>query len=350
MIYWIVLCNVWINFVLGALIPITPKLNESMAGIAFSAFALMKVIIFVPSGYISDRIGHFTGFSIALIAQVLTLGLILHYPEFVWAARVCEGITLAFGTVAALSLFRIYSKDEKEFSKSISLLLGIGSTGFLIGPFFGYNINIDLALKILFAISIAFSLVHWIFYRIHLQSVLNFVSEKKAPQRASFLLILGFALVKGLGVGTEPLFGWWATENIGLSPLFAGFTFVCGAIGFMLGNLKPKLPMAYLGFFGILFLEISLNGVHWLWWPAMALLGLFSGIAINICLSKLGWDKPENIGFNNSQWLAVSDIPMMMTPALMWQVRESTDTFIRFTILSGVMLIALELIRRNSKN
>lgn len=317
-----------------------------MAGLAFSSFALVKILVFIPAGFISDKFGHFTGFFIGLAAQILTLGLILWHPELVWAARSAEGITLAFGTISALALLRAYAKDGSEFGKSISLLMGIGSSGFLIGPFFGYQIPIQQALTILLVGSVIVCVIHWLLYKIHVRSLKNLILDTGEAHSFPWAFVLCFALAKGLGVGTEPLLGWWATEKIGLTPALAGLTFVSAALGFMLANVKPRAMTATLGLFGVLFIELALAGHHILWWPALLCLGLYSGTMINLCLTKLGWNKPENLGTQNAKWLALSDIPMMVTPALLWSLREPQEWPIRASILAGTMIVSLFLLRR----
>ena len=346
MVAWIVICTIWFNFVLGSLIPITPRLNEEMAGVAFSAFAFMKILVFLPAGWISDRIGHYKGFAISLVAQLVTLGGILFFPNWIWLARSMEGITLAFGTISALALLRLYAKDQVHFNKSISLLMGVGSSGFLFGPFFGYQLETQMALTILFVGSVAILILHGLFFRLHEKAIQNCLQTTEGASAVPWALVLCFGLVKGLGVGTEPLLGWWATERIGLSPTMAGLTFVSAAIGFMLGNVRPRLFTAALGLLGLVFIELALAEYRFLWWPGLIFLGLFSGTSINLCLSRLGWNKPENLGSANAKWLAMSDIPMMLTPALLWSIRDQSFWLTRFLGLSGTMLVSLFLLRR----
>lgn len=346
MVFWIVLCTIWFNFVLGALIPITPKLNEEMAGLAFSSFVFIKILVFIPAGWIGDKIGHYTGFFISLVSQVVTLWLIIKAPEYIWAARSAEGVSLAFGTISALALLRAYSKSKQEFGRSVAMMMGIGSSGVLLGPFFGYLVDIDLALKTLLLGSVLFCIVHWILLSFHTKSLVPQEKNKEeAPTSVAWKVLLAFAFVKGLGVGIQPLLGWWATHEIGLTGIMAGLTFVAASLGFMIASYKPNLNRAYAGILGLIMLELALSGQHFFWWPGLICLGLFSGTIINLALAKLGWNNFENIGFQNSKFLLLSDIPMMILPGVLWELRDSSQAMLRIALVSVLLISTLFLAR-----
>ena len=342
MAYWIVLCTVWFNFVLGALIPITPKLNEEMAGVAFSAFVFVKILVFIPAGWISDRLGHFAGFFIGLVSQAATMWLIIKAPDYVWAARSAEGISLAFGTVSGLALMRSYATSKEEFGKFVAMMMGIGSSGVLLGPFFGYNVSVEQGLTILFIGSVVMICVHWLLYRLHLRAlVATQLTESSGDNTIAWAVLIAFALVKGLGVGTEPLLGWWASKELNLPDAWAGFTFVAAAAGFMMACWKPKWMRAWAGVPGVLMLEAALAGQHIYWWPGLVCLGLFSGTLINLSLARLGWSKFENIGVQNSKFLLLSDLPMMVLPGILWELREPQQIMLRLPLLMILLVAAL---------
>lgn len=348
MVYWVVGCTLWFNFALGALIPITPKLNHALAGVAFSAFVLVKIIVFVPAGIISDKIGHYRGFLIGLVSQALTLALIALFPDWVWLARGLEGVSLAFGTVAALSLLRVYSKDHADFKRSISLLMGIGSSGMLIGPFFGFTVEPRLALQVMAGVSALLIPLHLILTRAHQRAQLTVLSSPTQAARVAWPVLISFGLVKALAAGTQPLIGWWATEAIGLSKLSAGLSFVFLSVGFMLANWRPRWETALAGLTGLALIESSLTGRPYAWWPGLVGLGLFSGTMVNLTLSKLGWNNPEKIGLHNSKLMALSDLPMMVTPALFWELRNPSDIAIRLPVFALTAIAVLVLMREKA--
>lgn len=333
MIYWIVITSIWTNFIHGALIPITPQLNEKMAGLAFSSFVIIKILAIVPAGIIGDRIGHFWGLWIGLFFQFVTLVLIKNFPEYVWAGRACEGIALAFGIISALALCRIYAKDQTQFGKSLSLLMGIGSIGFILGPIFGFMVKPNLSLQILLIGSLLLLSVHLTLLKVHKNSLVDQIVIDKVPTSIPWILVLGLALVKGLAMGTEPLLGWWAIHNIGLDSSVAGITFVFAAAGFIIGNFKPSLFTSSFGLLGLVLLEISLDKISFLWWPSMLFIGLFSGSSLNLFLRKLGWNKPASIGVQNSKWMIFADIPMAIAPVVLWELKETTQFLTRAPIL-----------------
>lgn len=315
-----------------------------MAGLAFSSFVFIKILVFIPAGWLGDKIGHYTTFFLGLFSQVLTMWLIIHMPNYVWAARSAEGLSLAFGTISALALLRAYAKSKADFGKSVAMMMGIGSSGVLLGPFFGYTASTETALYTLLYGSVILCLIHWLLFKAHKNSLnfLNLGSDEEGGS-ISWAILAAFALVKGMGVGTEPLLGWWATESIGLSGMTAGFTFVAAALGFIVASWKPKWIRGCLGIVGIIFLEIALTGHTFWWWPGLFCLGLFSGTIINLSLAKLGWNNLENAGLQNSKFLLMSDIPMMIMPGLLWEMRSSDFQVSRILLFMTIILLSLSL-------
>lgn len=351
MIIWVVLVAIWFNLIYGALIPITPELNREMAGVAFSAFALIKVFFVIPAGWVSDRIGHYRGLALAIVFQALAVGLILEFPEQVWAARAAEGLALAFGIMSALALCRLYSKNQDEFGKAVGLLMGVGSAGFLIGPFFGYLLPTGTALRGLLAVTIVLLIVHILLRGRH-RAETRAALEVPGGTSAGFPMVLVAALgiAKALGVGIEPVLGWWSTQDIGLTKMVAGVTFVVAALGFMAGNLLSRPRLIVSGFAGLFLLEASLHGNPWMWWPALALIGLFSGTALSLLLRELGWSETKNIGVHNSKWMILSDLPMAVAPVLLWEVRSPAQWGLRFACLTVLVAAVVFVVLRRLKN
>ena len=332
MLYWIVFLSTLFNFTYGILLPVIPRLGLEAAGVAFSSFTLIKILCIIPCGLVADRIGHWKGLSLALLLQVSGLLIIWQMPEYVWLGRGFEGLALAMAQVAAISLCRVTEKTKEAFARAISLIMGVGSIGYILGPMTGFFlIEKGVFYPVVVAAGITFVVL---ILHLTLQKVLGVPSVTEAAKdeesehffwrdKIWFMVALGCG--KALSVGMEPLFAWWTTEVFHLAPVWSGFSFVIMAVAFGVGNFFPRVWLASVSMVCVVFLEMSLAGQGAMWWPALFAIGYWAGTIMTLSVSELGWNKPETIGRANSIWLVLTDMPMAFTPVLIWELRNPAD-------------------------
>ncbi|MGK5090120.1 MFS transporter [Bdellovibrionota bacterium FG-2] len=359
---WVIILNVGLNFIYGVMLPLIPTLNVENAGFAFSAFALAKVFCLPFAGIIGDRIGHSRGLALTLILQVVALICMLVLPEFAWIGRIFEGAALAQGMVSAVSLLRIKTSDPMHFSKSISRLMSGGALGFIVGPLLGYLLlpwGSTLILLILLGVSGVLLGAHLLRF-VTLEAPVAAAQESvprmpRMPRmnveffdRSMLFTVLGFAAAKVLGVGLQPNLAWWANHDVGLSATLSGASFILMGVGFAVGAAKQFRGFGYLPILGLLFLELAIHGQPAFWWGAVPLLGYWFGCYVTTAVSKLGWNRPENIGRFNSKWMLFTDFPMALVPMLVWQWRAPEPSASRLLFELGFAVLALSgLSRRN---
>jgi len=331
MLAWIVLLSTLFNFTYGLLLPVIPRLGIETAGIAFSSFTLIKILVMLPGGYFSDRVGHWRTLGLAVAIQLLGLIVIWQAPQVVWVGRGLEGIALALAQVSAISLCRTSITKKEEFGKAISKVMGIGSIGFLIGPITGFFLvekGVDKPLIFGAGLTALFLVTHLILTPLISQRAKRALEMPTESSNENFhwknqiYFMLALGCGKALGVGMEPLFAWWSTDVFHFSPSLSGLTFVVMAVTFALGNFLPRRHLTPLVLIAVVLLELSLKGQTSLWWPCLALIGYWSGTILSLSISELGWNKPESIGASNSIWLVATDLPMALTPVLVWELRD----------------------------
>jgi MFS family permease len=351
MIALLVALNFYFNFCMGALIPIVPRLSPETAGWAFTAFSLFKVVCLLPSGKISDRLGHGRAMALAICLQVCALLTIAAVPEAPWAGRILEGAALAQGTISTLALLRMASESIEDFAKRTRTLLGVGSTGFLFGPLAGYiaigstsispsRLLVGLAAIGAIAIVVQLRIAH------RFQEREATAAATHTPSGADFFSLgLALAMAKVVGVGWQPLLGWWANHEMGLSPARAGASFVAIGIAFGVGATQlrrvPFAATSVMVVVGFALLEYSVTHASAHWWIAIVLVGAWFGDFLTRTMALLGWNDPTKLGVTNARWLALTDLPMALTPAIVWPLRSAPDWSFRSTIAAVALTLAL---------
>jgi MFS transporter, DHA1 family, tetracycline resistance protein len=163
-----ILVSVLINVMgLGLVIPVLPKLIETLAGsveagaqyngIFFAVYALMQFIFGPIAGMLSDRFGR------RPILLASSLGTALDYlvaalTQSLWILLVARIVAGALG--ASLSTANAYIADiskPEERAKNFGLIGATFGMGFVLGPVIGGLLgNIDLRLPFYFAAGLAF--------------------------------------------------------------------------------------------------------------------------------------------------------------------------------------------------
>jgi MFS family permease len=334
------------NFTYGVLLPIIPHLNEDVAGWAFTAFLLCKLLWYVPAGHVNDRVGSGPALTLALVIQVLALTTIALLPHYPWLGRCLEGVALAQGTLSTFGFIRILAPEQAAFRASVAKLLGIGGLGMIVGPFIGYSLlplgpaQAILALAGLNALFLGGQVF-----------LARAVPARDAPHSEptetehfghALWFVAGLTAAKALAVGWEPNLAWWAQSFLGFSPAVAGASFLVLGVAFILGSLRPQPIATFFSFVAYHFVEYAIapKGDPHFWWFGLAILGYWYGMYVTIAVGRLGWDKPEKIGRHNSVWMLVTDLPMAFVPAILWHWREHESFLARYALAGALLVIA----------
>jgi MFS family permease len=343
LLYFLYALSFLFNFTYGVLLPIVPHLNEDVAGWAFTAFLLCKLLWLLPAGIVNDKVGSGRALTLALVIQCLALTAVALLPHYPWIGRSLEGVALAQGTLSTFGFLRVLAPEAGIFRSSVAKLLGVGGLGMILGPFVGYSLlplGPVQAILALACINAIFLFVHCVMDR-KVLSLAEKNSDEKFPVEKGnsvFWFVLGLTAAKALAVGWEPNLAWWAQSKLHFSPAVAGGSFLVLGLSFIAGSLKPKTIASLLSFAGFFGLELALRGSTWAWWPALAALGYWYGVYVTIAVGRLGWDKPERIGRHNSVWMLVTDLPMAFVPAILWAWREQDAAPLRW-VLAFVLLV-----------
>ena len=352
MIRWILVLQFVSNFCFGALIPIIPVLNLESAGWAFTAFSLFKCLAFAPSGIVADRLGNRAAVGVSLLLQALAMGTLIALPGMAWLGRMEEGIGLALGTIACLGWCRELAPDPGAFARLVQSLLSVGGLGYIVGPLAGFALSARFGtgpvLWFLLIVNGTACLGQFAWGahpggKAVLEVVQAPVPEASHPGREGGLrwkVALGAA--KCLGLGWQPVLGWWAIQRIGLSPVASGLSFLVLGAGFSLGA-KWRIRGGWiLGALGFVCLELSLRSgptaLIGFWWGAVAMLGVWFGRSVTESVGRLGWNSPESLGKLNARWLLATDLPAAFVPVVLWQFRDDAGAPWRWG-LGGVLLL-----------
>lgn len=332
------------NFTYGVLLPIVPHLNEDVAGWAFTSFLLFKLLWLIPAGHLNDRLGSRASLLLALLIQIAALAAIALLPHQPWLGRALEGVALAQGTLSTFGVLRELSHDPRFFQSAVAKLLSIGGLGMIIGPYAGY------ALLPLGPLRAIFALVGLTALFTAAQAI---VGRRPPGDRIAapgslplteptpvFWFIAGLTAAKALAVGWEPNLAWWAQSELHFPATIAGLSFLVLGASFVVGSLRPHPAATLLSLAGFLFLEWSLAGTTWAWWPALAALGFWYGTYVTLAVGKLGWNAPEKIGRHNSVWMLVTDLPMAFVPAVLWEWRADEAASYRWWLAGVLLLVA----------
>jgi MFS family permease len=343
--FWPVFISFLFNVTYGLLLPLVPKLGLETAGVAFSSFALIKLVLTVPSGHLTDKLGSWRATGAALVLQALGLAAIVALPDHAWVGRGLEGFALALGQVAVVSLCRNACATPMEFEKLVGQVVGIGSLGYVVGPALGFFLMTGdpvVPIYLAGAATAAVAVVHFVLERVVAKPAAMTVHASDSlhvSPRIAILFMIALGCAKALVVGMEPLFAWWASDVFKLTPLVAGLTFVLLSVAFLVGTLKANLKLAVLSTVGVVFIEGALRGHVELWWIGLLLVGYWDGVVVSTSVGRLGWNKPDTVGRHNARWLALTDFPMAVMPVLVWSLREPDQWIPRASITTLTLAI-----------
>lgn len=318
-------------------------MNMETAGWAFTLYYVFKVIWYLPAGRVSDGLGHYNALLLALVFQAVAVIILWLRPDWAMLARTLEGIALAQSTISSLSALRMRHEHLEIFSLSVNRLMLAGSIGFLLGPVFGfltYQTYSDFLLFTLLAITFAGFVVVIKMRRPNKLATLDKNSfEVEIKPNGFWRLIVGMAAVKCVLIGWQLNMVFWTTELFGTGSVWSGISFIILGVLFAVGSIKPSGLDIFAGMIGMIVLEIALVNYPSLWWLSLILLGYWFGSYLSYTTGRLGWNRPEKTGSQNSFWLALTDLPSAFVPVIMWQWRQPEH--VSYRVILGMILLLL---------
>lgn len=160
---WLALAIFAANLGLGIIFPLIPHLSATSGagpaaiGWIFSSYALMLVLAQVAGGALADRLDPSRVLRLALWAYFLTLIGFTLSREVPWLMlnRACEGVAVGLIIPCVMKLVVSHVPPERR-GRAIGFVMGLGGTGFIIGPLLGgYLSQWGLALPFLAAATVA---------------------------------------------------------------------------------------------------------------------------------------------------------------------------------------------------
>jgi MFS family permease len=160
---WLALAIFAANLGLGIIFPLIPHLSAANGagpaaiGWIFSSYALMLVLAQVAGGALADRLDAARVLRWALWAYFLTLIGFTLSREVPWLMlnRAFEGVAVGLIIPCVMKLL-VASVPPERRGRAIGFVMGLGGTGFIIGPLLGgYLSQWGLALPFLAAATVA---------------------------------------------------------------------------------------------------------------------------------------------------------------------------------------------------
>ncbi len=328
-------------------IPIIPLMNESQAGLAFSSYGLSKIFTYYLFGKLIDS-GRIR------LSLVITLFLVLLVPLFYLllptlpiVGKFIEGIAFAGGTVFCFTFITIICVSKEKFEKELKKIMILSSLGSLLGPMAGYALigaDIKSASILFLGLALLINGFGFIFSK-QLKKLkenqINIEFSDSRSDKLNYNLVALVLIFKGILMGIQPCIAFWCKDVFGMSLFASGGAYLVSGLGFIIGTLKPR-------FMGIIFpvisfglLEISFLYRSELFWIANFAISFWLGSSLVRCLLDLGWVTTDKAGKLNSSWMAISDLPLMITPALFWEVKLVSSLSVRVGLIGMFLAAAL---------
>jgi MFS family permease len=343
----------------------------AVIGWAISAFALARMLLDVPAGFLADRFGKKGVMIVGLVLIILSsvgAGLASSY-QWLILARVVEGVGSALYITSATTWVAQVSAGESR-GRYMSLYSGLIFAGTAFGPTIGGYGAVHFGLSAPFFIYAAFALLG-LLATIPLKEPADSLPETRSEIRLrdipSVLLNGPFLLVNCsvfalffLRVGVRStLLPLYASLNLGLSEDKIGLVLTVAAIvtgllafpsGWLsdkVGRKKPIMICLFLSAIAVLLipLQTSLTGLL----GVMAFYGLATGIQGSIAAWPADVAPKGKLGTSMGVYRLIGDFGMVLGPITVTYVADyaghSTITFMPFlmpallTLAAGVLMI-----------
>jgi DHA1 family multidrug resistance protein-like MFS transporter len=343
----------------------------ALIGWAVSAFALARMFVDVPAGFLADRFGRKINMIVGLILIILSsvgAGLASSYLWLI-LARIVEGVGSALYITSATTWVAQVSAGEAR-GRYMSLYSGLIFAGTSFGPIIGGYAAVHFGLNAPFFIYAAFAffgLLATIPLKEPVDATSAAPSELRLRDLPGVLLNGPFLLVNCsvfalffLRVGVRStLLPLYASLNLGLSEDKIGIilmvaavvtsvlTFPSGWLSDKIGRKKPIMTCLFLSTAAVLLipLQTSLGGLLGI----MAFYGLATGLQGSIAAWPADVAPKDKLGTSMGFYRVIGDIGMVLGPIVVTYVADytgnSTITFMPFlapallTFVVGILMI-----------
>jgi DHA1 family multidrug resistance protein-like MFS transporter len=343
----------------------------ALIGWAISAFALARMFMDVPAGFLADRFGRKGNMIVGLIFIILSsvaAGIANSYHWLI-LARIVEGIGSALYITSATTWVAQVSAGESR-GRYMSLYSGLIFVGTSFGPVIGGYSAVHFGLRAPFFIYAAFALLG-LMATIPLKETTDSLpathSEMRLKDVPGVLLNGPFLLVNCsvfalffLRVGVRStLVPLYASLNLGLSEDKIGLVLAVAAVvtsllafpsGWLsdkVGRKKPIMSCLFLSAIAVLLipLQTSLGGLL----SIMAFYGLATGLQGSIVAWPADVAPKDKLGTSMGVYRVIGDIGMVLGPITVTYMAGYTGhltiTFMPFlipallTFVVGVLMI-----------
>jgi len=346
MIPFVYFLNIFFNFFYGMFIPIIPLMNEAQAGVAFSCYGLSKIFTYYVFGKMIDSGKIKLSLILTLFFIFLVPVLYLLLPNIPLVAKFVEGIAFAGGTVFCFTFITLISISKEKFEIELKKIMILSSIGSLLGPMAGYAFigqDIKSASLLFLGLAVLINITGFLFIKQLDQLNKNKINIEFSDSRADKLnlnLVMLVLIFKGILMGIQPLIAYWCKDIFGFTLFVSGAAYLVSGLGFIAGTLRPRFLSILVPIVSFGLLELSFVYKSELFWIANFAISFWLGSSLVKCIIDLGWVTTDKAGKLNSSWMAISDIPLMITPALFWEVKSTNDLKLRVSLIGLLVVIA----------
>ena len=228
---------------LGVAVPVLPDLGRhlgaspAMIGLLFGSFGATMLVVSLPMGAVSDRVGRkapMLAGLVALAASTLLFAYALRLPAL-FAARLVQGAADATTWVVGFALVAdLYPPEER--GRVTGIILGGTSIAYLVGPSIGgwlYEIG-GIRMPFLFVTGMAvLTLIGFLWLRLPDHRAVREPVPFGALLRHPPVLTCGVVVLLMAGTMTmfEPVFVLFLQDTLHISPARVGTVFAAAALG-----------------------------------------------------------------------------------------------------------------------
>ena len=337
-----------------------------MIGYAVSGYWISRVVLEIPSGYVSSKFGYYKPMAFGLLITILgnALMLIVKDPIFLVVIRALNGIGAPFFFAVSMTFIVNLVQVEKR-GQAMGIFQGIEFVGQIVGSMLSGQIVDTLGWHGGFILALALSVVALLLFvglpyirketvqgpttqPLKVTDVLGVLKNKTIIIVAAFTLS-EFIMTSGL---INTVLGVYANEQLGFSLTQIGYMMGARSIGFViamftLGGFADKVgrkPVLLFGLIGTSLLVlvmahftslIMISGI-------IAIIGFTSG-AIWIIGPVLSAEAvtPEKRGAGIGAYRTFFDAGSLIGPIIMAAVMTDFGVINCFYLASGLMLLTV---------
>jgi DHA1 family multidrug resistance protein-like MFS transporter len=362
---------------LNVISPVLPQYALSFSipialiGWAISAFALARVVMDIPAGFLSDRFGRKRNMIVGLVMiffSSIVAGTASNYTTLI-LARIFEGIGSALYITSATTWLAEISSGEYR-GRYMSLSSGLIFAGTSFGPVIGGYSAVHFGLNAPFFLYAALALLG-LMATIPLKETVDFLDKRHSEVRLKdvpsvflngpFLLVncsvlALFFLRTGVRSTLVPLYAYLnlglSEDKIGIALMVAAVvtslcTFPSGWLSDKVGRKKPIMGCLFLSAIAVLLVPFQESSAGL--FGIMAFYGLATGLQGAIATWPADVAPKDKLGTSMGVFRVIGDIGMVLGPITVTYVAgytgHSTVTFAPFLIpallcfVVGVLMI-----------